>query len=106
MGRVDGDDEGGPRGPGQGGTGGRDTNSGDDTTGMSPFARAMVEAGPYLAIGWVFAVSVGVFALLGWWLDGWLGTGRLCLIGGSLFGIAIGFVNFFKVVLASGKRRP
>jgi F0F1-type ATP synthase assembly protein I len=84
----------------------RATSPEDDTEGMTPFARAMVEAGPYLAIGWVFAVSVGLFTLIGWWLDGKFGTGRLCLLVGAFFGIGIGFVNFFKVVLNRGKRRP
>ena len=72
---------------------------------MSPFAKVWVEVGPYLGIGWVFAVSIGVFAGLGWWLDPKLGTTPWLLVAGSVFGILIGFANFFKVVLTLNRNK-
>jgi hypothetical protein len=89
------------------GGGERDKGDGEEygeTAGMSRGARIWIELGPYLGIGWVFVVSIGAFAALGWWLDRRFGTGATWLIVGSIFGIVVGFFNFFKVVLALGRR--
>ncbi len=59
-------------------------------------------AGPYLGLGTMLAASLvlGVFA--GWWADGKLGTTPWLTLAGTLLGMAVGFYNFFVVVL----RRP
>jgi hypothetical protein len=74
---------------------------------MSPTARAWVDLAPLLGIGWVFVFSIGAFTALGWWLDRRFGTGGVLVAVAALVGVAVGFVNFFKVVLGlkAGKRR-
>ena len=89
-------------GESKGPEGGREA---DDKQGMSPYARAMADMAPFLGIGTVFAASIGLFAWLGWLLDKKLGTNQWCLLAGSLFGVGIGFLNFFKVVLSLNQRK-
>jgi F0F1-type ATP synthase assembly protein I len=50
-------------------------------------------------IGWMFLVSVGLGMLGGRWADGQLGTEPWLFLVGALVGIAVGFYNFFLVVL-------
>lgn len=54
---------------------------------------------PYMNIGWMFLVSVGLGMLGGRWADGQLGTEPWLFLVGALVGIAVGFYNFFLVVL-------
>ena len=76
----------------------------NDTGGMSPMARAWIEASPYLHIGWMFVFSIGAFTAAGWWLDKKLGT-RWIIIIGAVFGMMVGFANLYKVVLKLGERK-
>jgi F0F1-type ATP synthase assembly protein I len=50
-------------------------------------------------IGWSFVVAIGLGIFLGRWLDARLHTEPWCLIIGALLGIAVGFYQFFLVVL-------
>ncbi|MGH9869215.1 MAG: AtpZ/AtpI family protein [Candidatus Polarisedimenticolia bacterium] len=59
-------------------------------------------AGPYLTLGTMFAASIGLGILAGFWTDRWLGASPWFTLGGALLGLAVGFYNFFVVVL----RRP
>ena len=59
-------------------------------------------AGPYLSLGTMFAAAVALGIAAGYWLDRWWGTSPWLLVGGLLLGVAVGFYNFFVVVL----RRP
>ena len=43
-------------------------------------------------------VSMVVPSLLGYWMDGWLGTGYWFLILGTCFGFAAGFYGLMKLV--------
>ncbi|MGE5049718.1 MAG: AtpZ/AtpI family protein [Deltaproteobacteria bacterium] len=61
------------------------------------------KAGPYIDASWQLAGAVGLGTLAGWWLDKKLGTGPWLLVGGSLFGIGIGFYLFFKILMTLGK---
>lgn len=72
---------------------------------MSQTAKVWIELSPFLGIGWVFCLSIALFAGLGWWLDGELGTGSWLLIAGSVFGILVGFLYFYKVVAALNQRK-
>jgi ATP synthase protein I len=55
--------------------------------------------GPYMNIGWIFVVSVGLGMLGGRWLDARLGTEPWLFLLGAFFGILVGFYNFFLIVL-------
>ena len=93
---------------GQPGADGRDKkgSEGEDDEGLSPYAKMWFELAPYLETSWVFVAAISAFSALGFWLDLKLHTGRKLFIAGALLGIGVGFVNFFKVVLAmSGKRK-
>ncbi len=60
------------------------------------------KAGPYLGLGTMFAASIGLGILAGWWADAWLGTSPWLTLAGALSGMALGFYNFIVVVT----RRP
>ena len=62
-------------------------------------AEAMRRLGPYLNLGWNFAITVGIGVAAGWWLDRWLGTSPWLLLGGMFLGIAAAFVSFFRTVM-------
>ena len=47
----------------------------------------------YAGVGLQFAATLGVFGLLGWWLDGRLGSGPWLLIGGVFLGFFLGTVS-------------
>ena len=77
----------------------------EDLRSMSSLSRAMTELAPFLNIGWVWVASIGTFALIGWRIDVKRGGGQTFLAIGATFGVLVGFVNFFKVVLGLGKRK-
>lgn len=66
-------------------------------------ASAYRKATPYIDASWQLAGSVGLGTALGWFLDKKLGTGPWLLVGGSLFGIGVGFYLFFKILAGLGK---
>jgi F0F1-type ATP synthase assembly protein I len=53
---------------------------------------------PFLNIGLQMALTIVVFVLLGWWLDGKFDKSPLFTLIFSLVGIFAAFYNFFKVV--------
>lgn len=54
---------------------------------------------PYMNIGWSFLVAMGLGSWFGYWLDTRFHTEPWFLIIGALLGIAVGFYQFFLVVL-------
>jgi len=50
-------------------------------------------------IGWSFVVAIGLGILLGRWIDSYLHTEPWFFIIGALLGMAVGFYQFFLVVL-------
>ena len=56
-------------------------------------------AGPYLTLGTMFAAAIGLGIAAGYWTDRWLGTSPWFTLSGALLGLAVGFYNFFVVVL-------
>ena len=60
--------------------------------------RVIKNLAPFLNLGWQLVASICLMALLGWWLDGKLGTTPWLTIVGSLLGVAIGMFTFIKTV--------
>jgi ATP synthase protein I len=67
-------------------------------------ASSYQKAGPYIDASWQLAGAIGLGTLGGWYLDRKLGIGPWGLVGGALFGIALGFYMFFKILMKLGKR--
>ena len=56
-------------------------------------------------IGWFVGVSIAGGALLGWWLDGLIGSKPLLLVVGILLGIAVALVGMMRMLSDLGKTR-
>jgi F0F1-type ATP synthase assembly protein I len=83
----------------------RERRGEEDEEGLSNLASAYQKAGPYIAASTTLVASVGVFAAVGWWIDGKVGTQKpWFLIGGSVLGMVGGFISFFRQVL--GPQKP
>ena len=57
----------------------------------------------YAGVGLQFAATVAVFALLGWWGDGKLGTSPWLLLVGAFAGFGLGF---YSLVSKFGRTPP
>lgn len=49
-------------------------------------------------IGWFVGVSIAGGALLGWWLDGLIGSAPLLLVVGILLGVAVALVGMMRML--------
>jgi F0F1-type ATP synthase assembly protein I len=67
--------------------------------------KVMSELGPYLNLGVQIAITVGVCAIIGWWLDKQLGTQPILLLICSLGGVVLGMYNFFRNISELEKRK-
>ena len=56
-------------------------------------------------IGWFVGVSIAGGALLGWWLDGRLGSAPLLLVVGILLGIALALIGMMRMLFDFGKAK-
>ena len=65
----------------------------------SPWPEVMRAIGPYMNIGWMFVVSMLLFTYGGYKADAYFGTEPWLMVVGALVGMAVGFYNFFLVVL-------
>lgn len=84
----------------------RERRTEDEEQGLSNLASGYRKAAPYMAASTALVASVGVFAGLGYWLDKKLGHGTpWLLIVGALFGMAGGFIGFFKTVLGASRKK-
>lgn len=52
----------------------------------------------YAGLGLQFAATIALFALGGWWLDGWLGSSPWLLILGVFTGFMGGLISLVKKV--------
>ena len=59
----------------------------------------MQQWGGLLSAGMVFQVSMAIGYAFGYYLDRWLGTTYLTIVF-LLFGIAAGFISFFRTIAA------
>ena len=65
----------------------------------SSWPEVMRAVSPYMNIGWMFVVSMGMGIYGGYKADMYLGTEPWLMVLGALLGMAVGFYNFFLVVL-------
>ena len=54
-------------------------------------------------IGWFVGVSIAGGALLGWWLDGMIGSAPLLLVVGALLGIGVALVGMMRMLTDFGR---
>jgi ATP synthase protein I len=66
--------------------------------------RQFRQMGRLISLGWEFALAILVGLGLGILMDRWLPTRPWGTFIMTLFGIAAGFVNFFRTVLGDGGR--
>lgn len=64
------------------------------------------ELAPYMNLGLQMALTIGLFALLGWWLDAKFETKPWLVTIGAIFGVVVALYSFFKTVsLLEAKRK-
>lgn len=63
--------------------------------------RVLLEVGRYTGFGLAWALSVLFFLLIGYWLDGRLGTLPWLTILGAFIGAAGGFVSLYRGISAA-----
>jgi F0F1-type ATP synthase assembly protein I len=68
-------------------------------------SRTQTELYRFAGLGMQFAATLAVFGLLGYWLDGKLGTSPWLLLGGIFVGFAIGLFALVKAVPSARSRR-
>ena len=56
-------------------------------------------------IGWFVGVSIAGGALLGWWLDGLIGSAPLLLVVGILLGITVALVGMMRMLSDFGRTK-
>jgi ATP synthase protein I len=72
--------------------------------GLSDTARAQHRAAPYLDAVWRMVGALLLGAGLGWFLDGRLGTGPWCLVGGLGLGLVAGSWSLYRSLLSMERR--
>ncbi len=75
-----------------------------DDSKLSPTARQMHAAEPYISAVWKLVGGAVVGVGGGYFLDSKLGTSPWILIGLSTVGIVVGFYAFIREMLRLGKR--
>lgn len=76
----------------------------DDGSELSPTARGMRAAVPYMNAVWKLVGGAVFGVLAGYFLDRWMGTTPWILVGLSAVGISVGFYGFLRDMLRMGKR--
>jgi len=70
---------------------------------LSPLARQMRAAEPYVSAVWKLVGGAVTGVLGGYFLDRWLGTTPWLLVGLATAGISVGFYAFIRTMLRMGK---
>lgn len=79
------------------------TSGGDDADGP---AGTAVQLGRYAGFGLTMGLATALFAWLGTWVDGRLGTEPLFVVIGAFLGFAAGFYSmYWRLVLRPARER-
>lgn len=68
-------------------------------------AKIIKELAPYMTLGIDFALTIGLFALLGYWIDSKNATSPLWILIFSFLGIIVAFYKFFRITLKKNKSK-
>ena len=71
-------------------------------SGSRKLLRSYAKAGPFINIGFQFAVAIAIGLFGGMWIDERLSTTPFFLILGILLGIASGFYSIYKATIDQG----
>jgi F0F1-type ATP synthase assembly protein I len=72
---------------------------------MAARERPIADLYRYSGLGLAFAATVGLFALIGRWLDGRWGTSPWFLLGGVFLGFGLGLYSMLKKLPPSSAQR-
>jgi ATP synthase protein I len=78
---------------------------GKEDSELSPTARQMRAAAPYISAVWKMVGGAVVGVLGGMLMDRWLGTKPWGLVGLSVVGICVGFYGFLHEMTRLGKKK-
>lgn len=67
---------------------------------VPPKRPPLVEAMRYAQVGTMLIAPMIALGAIGYWLDGRFATAPWLLLAGLILGMATGFINFFRLVLA------
>lgn len=67
--------------------------------------RVWSDMARYAHLGLQLALSTGLFLMLGWWLDGRVGTTPLLTILGAMSGAAAGFYSMYHQLVVRPRSR-
>jgi F0F1-type ATP synthase assembly protein I len=71
----------------------------------SPRSQLLRATGQFTGYGLTWALSVLLFLLGGWWLDGKLGTAPLFMILGAFVGGGAGFYSLYRHIVLDPRNR-
>lgn len=60
--------------------------------------EAELDFGRFAGLGLRFVVTVALFGLLGWWIDGRVGSAPWLLVAGILLGSVLAFISTLRAV--------
>jgi positive regulator of sigma E activity len=75
------------------------------TRGEGPKRPPVVDTASFLGHGLTWALSTALFLLLGWLVDGWLGTLPLFTILGAFVGAGAGFYSLYHHLVVRQRER-
>jgi len=67
-------------------------------------SNIIVSVAPYMNLSWTMLITIGLFILLGWWLDGQFDAKPVFIIIFAFLGIALALYNFIRTVNELGKK--
>jgi F0F1-type ATP synthase assembly protein I len=62
------------------------------------YSESLKDIAPYMGLSWQMIITIGIFALLGWWLDKSFDSKPLWLVIGSIIGVAVAIYSFIRTV--------